>query len=582
MRRHLASLLGTVAAAAFLLVPAAGAAKPATKPATKPQESNPVGTAAAEGGAFFESVNVDVINVEVFVTDKQGNPIKGLTQADFEVLEDGRPVTISNFYSVDETSRKRPPLALPPVPGGGPKPAGVDLPEIPPEQRLYLIVYIDNFNIQPFNRNRVFKRLRTFLDSNVTVEDRVMLVTYNRSFKERVSFTTDPALVNSALLEIEKETGYNTHRESDRNDILSDLEDAQSAQQAIGRVRAYAGSLYNDTMVSIDAIKDLVDSLGGLPGRKAIVYVSEGLPMVAGEDIFQALNSKFNDSSVLLEAREYDASRRFQELGAQANANRVTFYTIDAGGLRTYSSASAERQTAGQPGMSAFLDGQHIYNIQAPLLQLAEDTGGKAIINTNDVGTQLGVVANDLRTYYSLGYQPAKVGDGRYHRIEVKVKGGRDRSLRVRHRTGYRDRPVEQRMSDATMASLLFGELGNPMGVSMEFGDPMPKNDSQNSLVPIHLRIPLDKVTLIPQGDKQQANLRAFIGVLDEEGGTSPVQVVPITIQIPAAEVEAALKQGWGYDVTLLMRQGRQKVAVGVRDDLGGASSYVTGGIVVR
>ena len=167
-------------------------------------------------------------------------------------------------------------------------------------------------------------------------------------------------------------------------------------------------------------------------------------------------------------------------------------------------------------------------------------------------------------------------------RIEVKVKGGRDRNLRVRHRTGYRDRPVEQRMSDATMASLLFGELGNPMGVTLEFGDPMRKSDSQNSLVPIHLRIPLDKVTLIPQGDKQQANLRAFIGVLDEEGGTSPVQVLPIVIQIPTAEVEAALKQGWGYDVQLLMRQGRQKVAVGVRDDLGGASSYVTGGIVVR
>ena len=66
MRRHLASLLGTVAAA-FLLVPAAGAAKPATKPQP---ETNPVGTTAAEGGAFFESVNVDVINVEVFVTDK--------------------------------------------------------------------------------------------------------------------------------------------------------------------------------------------------------------------------------------------------------------------------------------------------------------------------------------------------------------------------------------------------------------------------------------------------------------------------------------------------------------------------------
>lgn len=552
------------------------------KPVKPPEQPSPAANSAAQQGAYFESVNVDLINVEVFVTDKTGNPVKGLTRDDFQVLEDGRPVTISNFYSVDEDAKPRTPGSLLPLPPNAPRREGVVVPEpVPEEQKLYLIVYIDNFNIRPFNRNRTFRRIRTFLDENVDQDDKVMLVTYNRSFKERVSFTSDPALVNSALFEIEKETGYGVHRESDRNDALRDIEDAESAQQAIGKIRAYAGSLYNDTMVSIDAIKDLVASLGGLPGRKAILYVSEGLPMVAAEDLFQALNEKFKESSLLLEAREFDASRRFQELSAQANANRVTFYTIDAGGLRTYSSSSAERQTAGTPGMSSFIDSQNIYNLQAPLLTLAEDTGGKAIINTNDVGESLKAVAHDLRTYYSLGYQPAKVGDGRYHRIEVKVKGGRDRSLRVRHRTGYRDKPVEQRMNDGTMASLLFGELSNPLGVALEFGTPTPREDG-HSLVPIHLRIPLDRVTLIPQGDNQEAHLRAFIGVLDEEGGTSPVQVAPITIQIPTADLDKAKAQGWGYELTLLMRQGRQKVAVGLRDDLGGTSSFVSGGILVR
>ena len=552
------------------------------KPVKPPEPPSATANSAAQQGAYFENVNVDLINVEVFVTDKTGNPVKGLTQADFQILEDGHPVTISNFYSVDEDAKPRTPGALLPLPPNVLRPGGVVVPDlVPEEQRLYLIVYIDNFNIRPFNRNRVFRRLREFLANNVDQDDKVMLVTYNRSFKERVSFTTDPALVNSALFEIEKETGYGVHRESDRNDALQDIEDAESVQQAIGKVRAYAGSLYNDTQVSIDAIKDLVGSLGGLPGRKAILYVSEGLPMVAAEDLFQALNEKFKESSVLLESREFDCSRRFQELSAQANANRVTFYTIDAGGLRTYSSSSAERQTAGTPGMSSFIDSQNIYNLQAPLLTLAEDTGGKAIINTNDVGDSLKAVAHDLRTYYSLGYQPAKVGDGRYHRIEVKVKGGRDRSLRVRHRTGYRDKPVEQRMNDGTMASLLFGELANPLGVALDFGTPTPRPDG-HSLVPIHLRIPLDKVTLIPQGDNQEAHLRAFIGVLDEEGGTSPVQVAPITIQIPNADLEKAKAQGWGYELTLLMREGRQKVAVGLRDDLGGTSSFVSGGILVR
>ena len=70
--------------------------------------------------------------------------------------------------------------------------------------------------------------------------------------------------------------------------------------------------------------------------------------------------------------------------------------------------------------------------------------------------------------------------------------------------------------------------------------------------------------------------------VLDEEGGTAPVQVAPITIQIPKDDLDKARAQGWGYELTLLMRKGRQKVAVGVRDDLGGTSSYVSGGILVR
>jgi hypothetical protein len=304
--------------------------------------------------------------------------------------------------------------------------------------------------------------------------------------------------------------------------------------------------------------------------------VSDGVPMVVGEDMFQMLNEKFHESSVLMQAREYDAGRRFQELAAQANANRVSFYTIDAGGLRTLTAASAEQQTA---GASAFIDSQNIYNLQAPLLTLAEQTGGRAIINTNDVGPQLAAVARDLRTYYSLGYQPAHAGDGRYHRIEVKVKGSK--GLQVRHRAGYRDKSIEQRMNDATMASLLFGELGNPLGVGLDFGT-MTRREDGHVLVPIHLRIPLDKVTMLPQGEHQEARLRVFIAAVDEKGDISPVQSAALPIQIPSLDLEKARQQGWGYDVTLLMRPGQHRVAVGLRDDLGALSSYVTGVVLVR
>jgi hypothetical protein len=104
----------------------------------------------------------------VFVTDKKGEPVRGLKQEDFQIFEDGHPVAISNFYSVDDSGKPRTAALLPPPVPGAAKPPGVEEPPpVPEEQRLYLIVYVDNFNIKPFNRNRVFRRIREFLDYNV-------------------------------------------------------------------------------------------------------------------------------------------------------------------------------------------------------------------------------------------------------------------------------------------------------------------------------------------------------------------------------------------------------------------------------
>jgi hypothetical protein len=158
----------------------------------------------------------------------------------------------------------------------------------------------------------------------------------------------------------------------------------------------------------------------------------------------------------------------------------------------------------------------------------------------------------------------------------VKQKG-----LEVRHRSGYRDKGLEQRMSDGTMAALLFNEAGNPLGLAIEFGAPTPREDG-NALVPVHVRIPLDRITLVPQADQHEARLRVFVGAADEEGGISPVQNSPLPIRIPAADIDTARQRSWGYEVTLLMRPGPHRVAVGMRDELGGVSSFVTGTVFVR
>ena len=562
--RAAAARFGVLLLLVLLILPAPGALRGQEAEAPAP----------ADPGAFVDVVNVDVVNVDVFVTDRSGKPITGLTKEDFEILEDGRPVSITHFYAEheEEGAVQRPTLPAPP----GSAAAAAE--EVPEEQRLYLVVYVDNFNIRPFNRNRVFARLREWLNANVRAEDRVMLVSYNRTFKQRVPFTTDPRLIAGALLEMEKETGFAIHRDSERRQLIEEIEEAEHIGAVMGSVRTYASSYYNDLMFTIDAMKDFVASLGGLPGRKALVYVSDGIPQTPGEDIYYLLSEKFQDSSsVLMGAREFDAARRFSELANQANGNRVTFYMIDAAGLRTMTAASAEQRTA---GASTFVDSQNIHNLQAPLRMLAEETGGRAIVNTNDVGPQLANITRDLRTYYSLGYQPAHQGDGRFHRIEVKLEN-RARGMQVRHRSGYRDKSTEQRMSDATMASLLFGELSNPLGVDLEFGTMSPREDG-NVLVPIHLRIPLDKVTLLPQQESHVARLRVYVAAADADGGISPVQSAQLPIAVPSADLEQARLKGWGYEVSLLMRPGQHRVSIGVRDELGGVSSYVAGAVFVR
>lgn len=543
-----------------------------------------------EAEPFIDIVNVSVVNVDVYVTDKQGRSVTGLTKDDFQVLENGRPVEITNFYAVnngksvavDEEAAQASSAPAAPVPGAPPQAAGaLQAPRTPEDQRLRLVVYIDNFNLRPFNRNRVMRELRAFIGHKLGKDDQLMLVTYDRELHVRRTFTSDPSLIASAMLDLEKISAQGVHADSERRDTLQRIQESQSVAEAESVARTYAQSTYNDLAFSVDALKKLVDSLAGMPGRKAVVYVSDGLQMIAGQDVFYAVQNKYGEqTSSLTQTLEFDISRRLNELTAQANANRITFYTIDAAGLRVYESNTAENQGPGptQPGFAQLVDSVRFSNLQSSIQMLAEKTGGVAIINTNVVTPQLEKIARDFNTYYSLGYTPPHYGDGRYYKIEVKVKNRKD--LVVRHREGYRDKSTDARMSDGTLAALNFPFEENPLGVSVEFGQARPREDGFY-LVPVNVRIPIGKLVLVPREKSEDAKVRLFIAALDSNGGTSDVQQAPVPISIPKADVETAKNKHFVYSVTLLMRSGDQRVSVGVRDDVGAQASFVSRGLRV-
>ncbi len=535
----------------------------------------PPGEETTTDDFFFETVDVNVVNVEVYVTDRKGKPITGLTRGAFEILEDKRPMEITNFYATEAGRPMIPTRVELPEPAvevpGVVRPV---LPVIPETQKLYLAVYVDNFNIRPFNRNRVFRDLRQFLSNELSEQDQVMLVSYDRSLKVRHSFTNDPGAIARALFELENLTGHAISRDSERRELLQEIDRAEELVQVEYRVRQYAEERYNNASFTLSALKEYIGSLAGLEGRKALIYVSDGLEMIQGEDLFNALQRKFLGSSGLSHMMDFNTQREFQRVTQLANSNRVALYTIDAAGLRVSSTTSADTRGLETPGLGSFIESIYISNLQSPLLYMAEQTGGQAIINSNRVGPGLAKIGRDFDTYYSLGYTPGHRGDGKYHKITVRLKS-QPKGIKIRHREGYRDKDLKGRMADRTTASLMYGFERNPLSVALRVGKEDPR-EGGNYIVPIAVMIPLGELELVPREQFHQGRVRLFFSALDEEGRMADLQEVPLEIKIPVDEIAIAVERPYVFTVSLEMRGGSHRLAIGVRDEIGATESFVS------
>lgn len=531
----------------------------------------------AEDSFFAETVDVSVVNVDVYVTDKKGNRIQGLERDDFELLVDKKAVGITNFYVVEDGQVQGPQAAVPTIDPGEPGSDRSQPPETPEDQRLHMIVYVDNFNLHPFTRNRALANVRAFLRSRLQPGDRVMLMSYDRSLKIRHPFTSDPELIASALFELEEVTGHAVHFDSERRDIMNEIYEAEQYYQVRGRASQYAESRHSDMRFTLDALNEMVESLAGLPGRKAVLYVSDGLSLRPGEDVFHAMNDQFQgESGLLLESTRYDLTRNFQRLTGRANANRVTFYALEAAGLRTYSYMDASNSSING---GSKIDQVFFTNLQSSLRFMAAETGGFAMVNTNDFTKMLGRMGDDFGTYYSLGFSPSSGEAGRYHNIEVRLKN-KGKGYKIRHREGFRDKPVATRMTDGTLAALHYGYERNTMGVELEFGETEPREDG-HYLVALKVKIPLGSLSYFPQPEMQRGKVKLFVGAMDSEGGVAPIQEVPVPIDIPQDQFADAKQKFYHYEMKLLMRPGRQVVAVGIRDEIGATSGFVSRGVTL-
>ncbi len=534
---------------------------------------------------FVERVDVNVVNVEVFVTDARGRQVAGLGREDFEVLQDGEPVEVTNFFSISRQDRVAEALSASPaeLAAGAARGGAVDL---PPEQQLNLLVYVDHFNLHPSTRSRVLDDLRGFLEDRMFEGDRVMVMGYDGQLDLVQPFTRDPVAVDAALAGMKKVKTGRQQFDARRNRVMAGIRIAfRDGEPVVANelVRGYIQEQQLELRRSAKALSTVVRSLAGLPGRKALVYVSEGLPQRPGEDLYQYMAEIFSQTEIpggsgfsadnvdtSIEALKADESAVFDDITRHANAHQVTLYPVDARGAAGDSTLGADN-----PGLMIAnrtgLDALRTVMQQEPLIEMAVATGGRAVLGTSNFADAMRTDAGDFDNFYSLGYASPAAGDGRYHVIEVRVKRP---GLRVRHRQGYVDKPQAEIVADRTLSSLVYGLESNPLGVSIDFGTP-ERSGRRAVVVPVMVRIPFRDVTLLPNGALEEGRLHIFLAVQDDRGGVSDLHRQDYPLSIPHEQLGAARGKEIGYLVRLQVTPGTPTVAVGVWDELSGTESFV-------
>jgi hypothetical protein len=293
---------------------------------------------------------------------------------------------------------------------------------------------------------------------------------------------------------------------------------AAEAVELYEQIRHHGDQLEAQALSTAGAIEQLVQGVAGLPGRKAVVLLSSGIPQRPAEALFAAWRNRYSGFNELerlaspFDGQRGDVTSVLARIAAQANGSRVAIYALAAPAVpsRLGADTLAPDVWTGAEEFTATA------NVRESLQELALPTGGVVGL---DNGAKLVVDAlrTDLESYYSLGYTPRdrRRGQERKLRVEVSRPG-----LQVRHRTAHRERTSGELMSEQTRAALLFGFEDNPLGVAVHVGAPVKGERRGTTELPLTITLPLSQVVLLPQGPAHEGRLTINIAAADEEGAS--------------------------------------------------------------
>jgi VWFA-related protein len=397
--------------------------------------------------------NTSLVLVDVIVTDHD-KPVHGLDRSRFHVFEDGSEQSI---FSFDEHQPPgSPPAFL--APAALPPNTYTNLPAYP-ESSAVNVLLLDALNTPVGDQMRVRRKMIDYLGT-VKPGTSLAIFTLGKQLRIVTQFTSDPAALvsllkkpkanqqQSPLLDTPSSTaldnnqvgavggsqpamppsvlnlGSNTPGPINAVAALQQFQADQVAAEADARMR-----------ITLEAMKQLASYLGGISGRKNVIWFSGSFPLVLLPDA-----SQFDAFANVQSYRE-----EAQKTADMLTAARVAIYPVDASGLwePTEFSAANNPTISSDPHIAAQAQSaqwsqqreQHDSN-QATMQELADDTGGKAYLETNDFDKAVAGAVEDGSSYYTLAYVPKNAAlDGRYRKIRVRLDD--DHGLKLAYRRGY-------------------------------------------------------------------------------------------------------------------------------------------------
>jgi len=507
----------------------------------------------AQDARFIVDTKLVVVNVTV--KDKSGKPITNLKKEDFQILEDGVPQTITVFDRQELSSEPLAPLSFTARPGTieerapAPPPAGssVNAPAARDPKRFQdrrlIALFFDLTSMEPLEQVRAEEAAIKFLQSQMTAADLVSVMTFTTKFRIVEDFTDDRESLIAAL------RGIATGEGSDLAGLAQTAADEGDDSGAFVADETEFNIFNTDRKLT--ALEDAARKLSVYPEKKALIYFSSGVDKTGIENQSQ--------------------------LKATVNAavrSNVSFYPVDARGL--VATAPGGNASEASPSGTGILSGSHQSSLRAAfndsqetLSTLAADTGGKALLDTNDLTLGIRQAQQDIRSYYTLGYYPANAEpDGRYRRLRIQLV--HNIQAKLDYRNGY--------YASKTFQKFTADDKERQLEEALTLGDPVSELPlalevdyfrvaKDRYFVPISVKVPGTAVGLTRKGSKQTTDLD-FIGQVRDANGRLVGGVRDqITVNLTEENAAQLARRHLQYDTGLTLSSGAYSLIFLARED---------------